>query len=788
MHAPKAVSVAVTLALLATGLVALGAPAVAAPVSHLAPHPSATDSISATNQYGSVRSDFYVGYNSGVVYFSATDPSDSQATVTLVDTNATRDNVSTPAFTATASFATSIFNDSWQNGVGYLLPLTLRYGGNWTLSISGASGGVYNTTIYVHTYDASVSTTKYAYLPGHAGQGLFQVSATANDAPYTLASVKILSQYYTTSATWATLPGSPFTFSGVARGNFSFTVPLTASVTGTIEFLIFANTTTGNSEVGYNSASVGNMSAPIVQLGSCPGGCFTSGFHDGATAYVAIQEMIEGAYTTAPAAGINLAVSFASASLPATPPGVPTTLVTNATGGAAFVFIASSSVFSTTQANELTITASDPQNPSLPTASTHVLFAVSKTGTVTPQVQVSFDSLQYYSGDTATVTWELGGLNASATAGWTADQWQVVDDVGGALLGWGTINSTGTQGQFRFAIPSNYGGEITAYVSAYNVSDWTEGWTTYSAHVTAPSILLNPSEAYYLPGDTVSVQVTTEGSVFSSTTLYESVVESNGYQLSSGVLSGTQIQIPIPMIGAPSYVTVSVAAQSPTLGIVSTNSIDLEEGSGYVLYAGISSASNYADGSYQPGQTVTLSYSLTAVGTASLPKTFDIYVYPGSVALFGSGYGSVAQQATSPSGSVSYTLPSNVPAGAQTFTVVVTSGICGYSCGAADQFSALVEPNPSALGYELGAGSGVTVGWVILLVLILLVFLAAFVWMRRGGRSGGKPSAVKPFSPSGSSTGESKTSSSSTWKEESPPSTSGSDSASPPPMPGKPPA
>ncbi|HYK92896.1 MAG TPA: hypothetical protein VEY07_02500 [Thermoplasmata archaeon] len=780
MHAYRAVSVVVVMALVAAGLVMVASPARAAPVA-AAPHPMATDSIAATNQFGNVRSNFYTGYSSGVVYFTAYDPSDASATVTITDTNATRDHIASPAFTYVASFSGGPYNFSWQNGVDYVIPLNLSYGGNWTISISGSAGGVFNTTFFVHTYYASISTVQPGYLPGHPGTGVFFVSADPNNAPYNLASVKIFAQYYTSGGTWSNLPSSPFTFTPVSQGRFNFTVPLTASTSGAIDFVLYANTSVGGSELAFYSVSVGNLSAPVVSVGTCPSGCHTTAFTDGATVYVTVSVIILGPDT--PAAGIDLKTSFASGALPASPPGVPSNVTSNATGGASFVFVASSAVFSTKQTDELTVTASDPLNPSLSSISTHVFFTVSTAASVTPQVQVQFDSLQYYGGDTATVTWTLGGLSSSATAGWVVNQWEIIDETGGGILGWGPINSTQSQGQFTMMVPVNYGGTMGAYVTAYNASASIEGFA--STHVTAPTILLNPSEPYYLPGDTVTVQVATQGSIFGSTTLYQSVVESSGYQIASGVLSGSQIQFSIPKTGAPSYVTVSVAAQSASLGVVSAATITVDQGSGYVLYAGVSTKSNYADGSFQPGQTIDISYNLMTVGNAILPKTFNIIVYPGYAGFLGSSYGTIAMQATSPSGTVSYTIPSSLPTGAQTFTVVVTSGICGFSCGAVTQFSALVESSPSALGYELGAGSGVTVGWVVLLVLIVLVLLAAFVWARRaGGRSGGRTSGVKPYTSSSPPSGSS--SDSAAWKESPPPSSGGG--SSPPPMPGSPPS
>ena len=186
----------------------------------------------------------------------------------------------------------------------------------------------------------------------------------------------------------------------------------------------------------------------------------------------------------------------------------------------------------------------------------------------------------------------------------------------------------------------------------------------------------------------------------------------------------------VPKVGTPTAVTFLVAAQSPTLGLIASSQVTLYEASGIQIVAGIATASSYADGSYQPGQTVSLHYSISVLGSLTLPKAFRNRRLAG--AYFGTGSGSLVFDTSSTSGTVSYTLPSGLPAGSQLVEVEVDYLGCGeYSCSADTIFSIPVNPNPSPLSYEIGAGSGVTVAWVIALVLILVV--ALLVW--RGFRS-----------------------------------------------------
>src|SRR5580692_7685940 len=100
---------------------------------------------------------------------------------------------------------------------------------------------------------------------------------------------------------------------------------------------------------------------------------------------------------------------------------------------------------------------------------------------------------------------------------------------------------------------------------------------------------------------------------------------------------------------------------------------------------------------------------------------------------------------TSTSGTLTFTLPNDLPNGYSSVLVfaypTAMAATCSdpYSqCSAASELTVNVQASPSALNYEVGAGSGLTVGWLILLVLILIVAIIGVVWIRRRmGGSGG---------------------------------------------------
>ncbi|HEY6238860.1 MAG TPA: hypothetical protein VIZ68_06735 [Thermoplasmata archaeon] len=740
------IAFAIALVVVLVGSLFVALPSAARGASTLAPsgapHPSATDDVFAGTTPGCGV--WTVGFACGGIYFTAYDPSDTTAVVSLHDQNASRDGFGATVKSWNVSFVASPFNDSYSWNGYFELPLTLQFGGWWNITINGTVGGVFSSSFYVHSYSVGMVATQGAYLSRHAGTAFYFVNQTVNNAARaSVDSLVLTGLYYTSSGTWVPYPGSPITLPNATWGSFGFTVPSDASTYGYIEFMLYANVSAGtypNTEIGQLEIHLGFVGAPIVNLATCASGCLGSNFPDGTPVYVETQFWINAPGAFVPAAGLTVTFEFDAGVLPVTPlGGYPTTVTTNATGQASILFIATTSVFPVNQVDSVKVSASDPLNAGSTYGPTTVTFNVMPLSAGSVRLQLTLDSAQYFAGDTVTATWMFGGLNVSLVPGWMVDAWWAWASDANVLVANGTLGSTDLTGHFSFPAPVGYGGHLVVQISAHNATSSLGASRT--ATVSAPTILLNPSEAEYLPGDTVTVSVTTFGSVFANATLYESVVDSSGSVLENGVLSGHEVSFLVPAVGATSSITVSVAGQDSTLGLVGQASITVYEGSGLVVQAGVSTPSNYIDGSYQPGQTITVHFQFEAMGSAVLSKSYYVQIFPAS-GFFLAQQSKIVETAGT-SGDLTLTIPSDSPSGSQAYEVVVTAGACSNACFGGTIFSVNVQSNPSALGYQLGAGSGLTVAWLILLILILLVAVVLVLMMR--GRS--RPVVMKPLTP-----------------------------------------
>jgi hypothetical protein len=724
-----------------------------------APAPLATDFVFALNAAGAVPPAFLVGYTAGAVYFRAFDPSDSKAVVQINDQNASRDGLSNPVASWTVNIVGGSNNSTLWNGF-YLIPLTLKLGGQWNITIGGAVAGFSATKFQVLTYTLTAFNTAPAFLPGHSGNARYYANWTVNNAPYTrLTSLTATASYLTTAGTTLTLPGFPKTLPVSGWGNFSFTVPTNARTFTLIAITIFANTSAGtypNSLRTTDNVPVAYISNPTVTLGSCPFGCAATTFTAGSPVYVGILAyLVAPGVGFVPAIGLQASLQFATGAVPFHNPGAignpPANITISENGQAAVLFVANVPPFSTTTFNGVTVTVRDlliAQNTPGTTTADFTL-----TTSVPPPVQltISLDHSQFYGGDTVTATWQLGGYPSSVPATWTVDGWWAWEQTTGVLIATGTAPPNATSASFSFTIPSSYVGTIAVVVSAHNATAGVQ--SKAFAGVSMPAILLTPSETAYLPGDGVTVSVVTQGQILSTAALYGTVEDPNGVFLFNGPVSNGQFSFSIPKVGAPAAVTITVSAQTSLNGVVSQATLTLSETSGFVLLLGIQTISNYADGSFQPGQTIQVQYTLVALGVATYPKQFTIVVSRAGSDFFGPQYGATIFQTTQPSGTIGYTIPSNTLSGTQDIPVVACLGGSPTCPGGTFPafLSVFVEKNPSFLQYELGAGSGVTVGWAILLAAIVLLALVGFIllWRRRGARLGPtkRMEAVQPYIP-----------------------------------------
>ncbi|HEV2429756.1 MAG TPA: hypothetical protein VGV64_07950 [Thermoplasmata archaeon] len=699
--------------------------------------------VSTENQFGFTQNHFEPGLTSGKIYFHVTDASgDASANISVYSKNTSRDGVGAPAYHLNVKFSGGQNNSYLWNNF-YLLPVNLTYGGLWNVTVTAPKGGFAWADFNVSTYFVDAQISPGASLPAHNLSLSYLASRSSNNAVYTsLTQLTVTGLYYGNGGKLLVIPGTPSKLTTTAGiGWYNFSAPTDAS--GDLFITLYANVTSAGvtlNQTATATAVIGHIGTPQVLLSSCPTTCYTSSFPAGTPVFVFIHATIAGA-SNAPAPGLTAAIKFQRNATFVSPPGnPPTTVLTDRLGAASFSFIASSSSFSTKTNNAVSVTVSDLADPSDTSQTTNASFTIFNV-TNTPHLIVAFSQSEYYAGDSASFTWSLGAVNATVLKGWSGDHWSA--SVGGIALvaGFGTLPAASTTGTVTFRLPVSVHGTLSVGVVAVNSTESINGNAV--AAVAQPSILLTASETTYLPGDTIHFSITLAGSVLSGASLSMTIRDGSGEWIANGPVSGNSIQLNIPTAAPANTYTLTVFAESASLGYIANGTISVNEANGIDLILGVSSPSNYADGSYQPGQSVTLNYQFLVRGTAAPANVYQITLYPYAAASTGRDTSSVG--VSSSSGSFSYTVPSDSPSGPLLIYAFASIGgsSCVTNCRAVTYLSIDVNRNPAPLAYQFG-NSGFTAGSLVLLVLIILVALV-MIWMwRRGGR----PMMMKPESGS----------------------------------------
>lgn len=726
--------------------------------------PAASITYTLLNGYGYSTSDFYPGeVGWGSFYFIVTDPLDRSVNITITDPNAARDGVSTPAFhyEATLNSTTSTF-DSYTAHVGYNFPAGLAYGGSWAVNFSAPSGGSVqqNVTLFLYYTAFSSSVGSKATLPGEALTLFWSLYLDSNGGGfYTHATNVWITGTYTGNGTVQNV----FSQGRVAliptntgRGSWSGTVPLNSTPDSQLHFQVYAVTNVSGQIVENESSStsvdVGVLSIQNYGIIPTPPSCslakdffFTSGEMIAPCFLVGANFL--GSFTPIP--GLPVTFAYWNGTTHVTPSGAPTSLTTDSNGEASFTFLASVPPFSleSTAAHydAVNFTVNVPQASALYawTDWLNVSWTLQNGNSASGVVQVSLDHTEYYQGAIATTTWSISSTNSSLTGPVKVNGWEVTGS-SGVLYLQGIINSSAQSGSFTFSVSAAMVGDtIYASVLASNATRSFQG-EAY-ASVLTPSILLTPSSTYYNAGSTATVGATLNGGGSAASVQFDvwGYWTSGSALVTSGTIAnGGTISVPIASNAPPQSVAVyawaSVGGQ-----VIATNTVDLSLEQGYSILLGVKTASSYSDGSYQPGQSITLSYEVVSVGGAALPQvvTFSLFVlgYPNAYVIPNAGL----------SGTIPFTIPSNAPGGSLVLELsaqgALSAGPCFPTGGCIGVATIPINPNPSVLALEIGAGSGLTVGWLILLVLVIVVGAVLFFLMRRGGRfPPSKPTMTPP--------------------------------------------
>ena len=747
-----------------------------APLVAASSSPSAAIVPTIYNAYGTPTHTFDIGrYAYDTLTFSVFDPLDHDVNVTITDPNATRDGVASPAFSYEAALnATTYSFDSAVAGVSYTFPTALHYGGGWVVNFSAPNAGIVTVNITLRAYSVGLlsSLGSSATLPGEPFTiSWFLLLLSNGYSPYTYATNVWITGWYTGDGTFQNyFPAGRLPLTLGSSGQWSGSVPSNATSDTVIVFEVYAITNSSGQLAENESATinvyVGALTIDYTTVAVAPGCPDTHQFSitPGSPVSVCFVGGADYLGDYSPIAGISVAVSFWNGTAHVTPPlSGSVSLTTNATGVAATSFTASSPPFVTTTQypyrDAVNFTASWTGGDATGdhyTLWSNVTFQLAGLNTASGVVTVSYDRPTYFEGAVATVTWSVSSTNPTLTGAITPTYWFIIGP-DSRLLAQGTLSGTAQSGSFSLTITSAdaSAGELIAIVIATNATEAFDGYAV--AYVVGPSLVLTPSSSYYSAGTSTSIAATVwGGSSVTGATIhwiaYGEWIDSDGEIANGTVANDSSFSVAASGTSPPLEIEVDAWATVDGATVASGNVL-LVLDQGYEILLGVATPSSYSDGSYQPGQTISLSYDIVPTGNAPLPGVL-------ALTLTAEGYPvSHSLQTTSASGSFSFTIPSNAVGGSlililSTTGTQLSSTTCFNSAGCAGELALAINPHPSVLSYEIGAGSGLTVGWLILLVLVVVVGLALFLMLRRqrgppapASGTGMNPPAPAPTTP-----------------------------------------
>ncbi len=693
------------------------------------------------------------------LYFDVADAAaDRTVNLTINDPNATRDGLVNPVFSATVQInQTTHENLTAENHLSYSFPATLAIGGGWNITASAPLGGFTSVNLTVETFSLALAGSPDAgsvTLPGQTIGLTWIATAFGNGSIYNhLTNLTATGTFTNVTEQNLFSPGLQ-SLTPVGAGSWTFQVPdnATPDTELFVELwaVVYSDGGIAENETAEVEYAVGTpllLAESLSPQSGCtgPGAPAYDSFTSGSPVFVCLWlgAHVPG-HTTYPIGGLRVTIGFWNGAQNVTPGGSPPTVLTSTSNGAvAFSFIPTSPTFSAYYAypfgNTVNVSAIDPAatSPGYPGAYENYSFQVLPPASA-GAVGVVLNAVDYLAGATVFANWTLGSSNATNAGALRASEWLL--DTANGFAGAGPITTAGTSGTVEVTLPSGYVGEFYVGVVASNATVSFAGYAL--GYAEQPTLLLNaPSSLYYTGGETLSFPTQIAPSALPGTTVYYNISATwyaypSGATIASGVVavgsapSSGVISFTVPTSNPASVYVVHAWAQSPTVGIYSTNSVTVELATGFEVLVGISTPSSYSDGSYQPGQTIHVSWSLSPLGGAPIAGTYSVYLYLGTSLV------APYWQTTSSSGTVSITLPSNTPSGFVDLTMYVyASNAYGPNCDGAECYGIsglTVNAHPSILSLELGAGSGLTVGWLILLIVILVVGLLLVLLIRRG--------------------------------------------------------
>lgn len=614
--------------------------------------------------------------------------------------------------THTASINNLTIGTSGQRIVPFTIPLTWPDGFVYSVQATDTtSGQVRVRTFGIETYSVDVWAARTAYLPGDAVNVSWAVTYLQNGslAP---AGIGVLEVY--DSGGNNLLSVAQYNFSA-SQGSYGFTLAATVATGQRGYVTLWFNDTAGLREYQVGTSFAINPLGIVLQLSAgtyAPGGVVSMSIYTRVSPNPANPHTYD---PVAPNIPVGVNVTDLTSGNPVTGYGA-SNLVTDANGFLTYVFQLTSTPTTGSYEVDATATAHGTM-----TATTSATFSVQPTASLS--VQVSLDKLQYASGDTIHATAQIFPSTAQVTYAWV-----VRDSSSGATLAY----APDAGADYAFTTSTNYQGTLNLAVEV-NDGNGTTASASANANVAFGYLSLNLDRNEFNPGDTITATFHLQSNVIANPTYYWQVQDASGATASAGSTTGTSASFTTPSPTASRYYTFVVTASQAGRTVQASQSAD--QVAGYFLSVTPDRSS------YNPGDTITLTYSLTPRGTSALPS-----VYHFEIGFYGMPFKSV--DTTTSSGQLTYTVPAGAPTGNEILEVY--EGSTGAST--------LTVVHVGAVNPLLTDVAGVPLFDVLIFLLFVVLLLAVILLWRRTGMGRAplsaetaKPSTPPPPPPSGPS-------------------------------------
>ncbi len=594
----------------------------------------------------------------------------------------------------------------------FTIPTTWPDSATYTVQATDTTSAQTRTVAFaVQTYRLSVWTNRAGYLVGDTVQVSWAATYVQNGTAPAAGTGAIQIQN-SAGVNILTPPQYNFTASG---GSFSFVLASSLTVPDTETIYAWFNDTTGaRRSATVAGFGVGNLGITVnVQV---PGRGY---FEPGENVPVNIQSTITGIGGGVREPGVSVSVNVTDQSTGAIVAAYSNTgLVTDGNGLLTYVF----QLAQTPSSGSYQVTATDTVRGSSATASAppfNVRPPPSFTATVT------LDKTQYISGDPITATANVVTVGPAQTYTYS---WWAIDGSGNILA----FQPGGASNKYTYTTSQSYQGTIQMEVA---VNNQTGGVIYTSAYATVAfgylTVTLDKSQ--FSPGDTINAAAHLSSSLITSPTYTWVVTDSAGSVVGSSNGTSATATFTTPSPASSTRYTFQVTATGNGRSVQA--SATSYRNDGFVLAISLDKSS------YNPGDTMTITYTITAKGVSALPTAYhfviDLY-----------GVGVRYADGSSPTGTLTMQVPGNAPTGNLILQVYEQStGASVYDIVHVGAVNPLVADVGGVPLFDI----------LISLLFIVLLLAVVLLWRRTGMGRGprpeveGKPSTPPPPPPSGPS-------------------------------------